>query len=218
MTRKTYSAPGLEWYQAGREAGLLGTSEPSESGYLYAHLAEHVRRAPHLSKYELLVFHKIPARGMAEDELYRALEGKLDRERIRWALEKLEARHLIEILPDGNVVETEAGELLDRALAGVPEGFGNPVTPLVVRLLRALREVGTLYVKEKRVRILPRNIEAAIRLSGLSKEAWENAMEAARVAGFVGRNSVNEAGLLLLEVAEKMNPGEEVHGLVEVVG
>ncbi|HFB39265.1 MAG TPA: DUF505 domain-containing protein, partial [Oceanithermus sp.] len=62
------------------------------------------------------------------------------------------------------------------------------------------------------------NIEAAIRLSGLSKEAWENAMEAARVAGFVGRNSVNEAGLLLLEVAEKMNPGEEVHGLVEVVG
>ena len=218
MTRKTFSAPGLEWYQAGREAGLLGTGEPTESGYLYAHLAEHVRRSPHLSKYELLVFHKIPARGMTVDELYRALEGKLDRERIRWALEKLEARHLIDLLPDGNVVETEAGELLDRALAGVPEGFGNPVTPLVVRLLRALRQVGTLYVKEKRVRILPKNIEAAIRLSGLSKEAWENAMEAARVAGFVGRNSVNEAGLLLLEVAEKMNPGEEVHGLVEVVG
>ncbi len=217
MTRKTFSAPGLEWYQAGREAGLLGTGEPTESGYFYAHLAEHIRRSPHLSKYELLVFHKIPARGMTEDELYQALEGKLDRERIRWALEKLEARHLIDVLPDGNIVETEAGELLDRALAGVPEGFGNPVTPLVVRLLRALREVGTLYVKEKRVRILPRNIEAAIRLSGLSKEAWENAMEAARVAGFVGRNSVNEAGLLILEVAEKMNPGEEVHGLVEVV-
>ena len=100
----------------------------------------------------------------------------------------------------------------------MPEGFGNPVNPLVVRLLRALRQAGTLYVKEKRVRVLPRNLERAIRLSGLSREAWENAMEAARVAGFVGKNAVNEAGLLLLEVAERMNPGEEVRGLVEVVG
>ena len=217
MTRKTYSAPGIEWYQVGKEAGLLGSAEPTKSGFMYAHLAEHIRRLPHLTKYELMVFHKIPARGMTLDELYQALEKKLDKERIRWALEKLEARHFIDILPDHNIVETEAGELLDRALAGVPEGFGNPVTPLVVRLLKALKEAGTLYVKEKRVRILPKNIEKAIRLSGLSKEAWENAMEAARVAGFVGKNSVNEAGLLLLEVAEKMNPGEEVHGLAEIV-
>ncbi len=217
MTRKTFSAPGVEWYQVGKEAGLLGSAEPTKSGFMYAHLAEHIRRLPHLTRYELMVFHKIPARGMSLDELYQALEKKLDKERIRWAVEKLEARHFIEVLPDNNIVETEAGELLDRALAGVPEGFGNPVTPLVVRLLKALKEAGTLYVKEKRVRILPRNIEKAIRLSGLSKEAWENAMEAARVAGFVGKNSVNEAGLLLLEVAEKINPGEDVHGLAEIV-
>ncbi len=217
MTRKTFSAPALAWVEEGRKAGLLGSAEPTASGYLYARLAEHVRRLPHLSRYELMVFHAIPARGLAEAEVYAALEGKLDRERVRWALEKLEARRLIERLPDGNVVETEAGELLDRALAGVPEGFGNPVTPLVVRLLRALREAGTLYAKERRVRVLPRNLERAIRRSGLSREAWENAMEAARVAGFVGKNAVNEAGLLLLAAAEKMNPGEDVVGLVEVV-
>ncbi len=217
MTRKTFSAPGVEWYRVGKEAGLLGSAEPTKSGFMYAHLAEHIRRLPHLTKYELMVFHKIPARGMSLDELYQALEKKLDKERIRWAVEKLEARHFIEVLPDDNIVETEAGELLDRALAGVPEGFGNPVTPLVVRLLKALKEAGTLYVKEKRVRILPKNIEKAIRLSGLSREAWENALEAARVAGFVGKNSVNEAGLLLLEVAEKINPGEDVHGLAEIV-
>ncbi len=218
LTRKATHAPGLDWVEAARRAGLVGSGEPTASGYLYARLAEHVRRLPHLSRYELMVFHAIPARGMSEEELFEALSAKLGPERIRWALEKLEARHLVERLPDGNLVETEAGELLDRALSGVPEGFGNPVNPLVVRLLRALRQAGTLYVKEKRVRVLPRNLERAIRLSGLSREAWENAMEAARVAGFVGKNAVNEAGLLLLEVAERMNPGEEVRGLVEVVG
>ncbi len=217
LTRTAEGAPGLDWVEEGRRAGLLGTGEPTASGYLYARLAEHVRRLPHLSRYELMVFHRIPARGMTEEALYRALEDRLDRERIRWALEKLEARHLIDRLPDGNLVETEAGELLDRALAGVPEGFGNPVNPQVVRLLRALRRVGTLYVKERRVRVLPRNVERAIRLSGLSPEAWANAMEAARVAGFVGRNAVNEAGLLVLEVADRMNPGEGDLGLVEVV-
>jgi len=152
------------------------------------------------------VFHRIPEKGMTVDEVYAALKDRLPEERIRWALEKLEMRHLIDILPDGNVVETEAGEIMDRALAGVPEGFGNPVNPVVYRLLKALREVGSLYVKEKKVRILPRNIAEAMKRSGLSKEAFENALEQARAAGLVGRNSINEAGLLVLEAVEKMSP------------
>jgi len=216
MTRRTFSAPGFAWWNEAHEQGLVGSAEPSSSGLLYAQLAEHVERLPHLSKYELLVFHAIPARGLSEEEVYAALEKKLDRERIRWALEKLEARHLIDRLPDGNVVETKAGEILDRALAGVPEGFGNPVNPTIFRLIEALRAVGNLYVKEKRVRILPRNLKEAIELSGLPKDVFDNALEAARVAGFVGRNSVNEAGLLLLEAAKAMNPGEDVSGLVEL--
>jgi len=216
MTRRSFSAPGYEWWNEAREQGLVGSAEPTRSGLLYAQLAEHAERTPHLSKYELMVFHAIPARGLSEEEVYAALEKKLDRERIRWALEKLEARHLIDRLPDGNVVETAAGELLDRALAGVPEGFGNPVNPIIFRLIEALRAVGNLYVKEKRVRILPRNIKEALELSGLPKDVFDNALEAARIAGFVGRNSVNEAGLLLLEAAELMNPGEDVDGLVEL--
>lgn len=216
MTRRSFSAPGYAWWEEAREQGLVGSAEPTRSGLFYAQLAEHVERQPHLSKYELMVFHALPARGMSEGEVYDALEGKLERERIRWALEKLEARHLIDRLPDGNVVETQAGELLDRALAGVPEGFGNPVNPIVFRLIEALRAVGNLYVKEKRVRVLPRNLGEAIEYSGLPKDVFENALEMARAAGFVGRSSVNEAGLLLLEAAEAMNPGEDVHGLVEL--
>ncbi len=216
MTRRSFSAPGHGWWNEARQQGLVGSAEPTSSGLFYAQLAEHVQRQPHLSKYELQVFHAIPARGLSESEVYAALEKKLDPERIRWALEKLEARHLIDRLPDGNVVETKAGELLDRALAGVPEGFGNPVNPIIFRLIEALRAVGNLYVKEKRVRILPRNVKEALEYSGLPKDVFDNALEAARAAGFVGRSSVNEAGLLLLEAAAAMNPGEEVSGLVEL--
>jgi len=75
-------------------------------------------------------------------------------------LEKLEARHLIDVLPDSNAVETPIGALPDRALAGVPMGFGNPINPVIVRLLKALADVGTLYGKERKIRVLPRQWKA----------------------------------------------------------
>ncbi|WP_038035442.1 DUF505 domain-containing protein [Thermopetrobacter sp. TC1] len=206
IARRTYDAPARAWWDEARAQQIVGSMEATESGRFYAHLAETVERLPLLTRYEMEVFHRIPDRGMTVDEVYAALEDKLDRERIRWALEKLETRHLIDILPDGNVVETEAGQLMDRALAGVPEGFGNPVNPVVYRLLKALREVGSLYVKERKVRILPRNVKEAMKRSGLSQEAFENALEQARAAGLIGRNSINEAGLLLLEAVERMSP------------
>ncbi len=205
----THDAPARQWWDVARQEQIVGSMEATESGRLYAELAYSTERLPLLTRHEMEVFHRIPERGMTVDEVYEALKDKLPEERIRWALEKLEMRHLIDILPDGNVVETEAGEIMDRALSGVPEGFGNPVNPVVYRLLKALREVGSLYVKEKKVRILPRNIAEAMKRSGLSKEAFENALEQARAAGLVGRNSINEAGLLVLEAVEKMSPKGE---------
>ena len=210
MTRKAFSAPAHDWWQEAHDAGLIGSAEPTRSGWLYAHLAETLHRKPLVTRFELLVFQTIPEKGMTVDEVYEILQKRgEDPDHIRWALEKLEARHLIDILPDGNVVETEAGKLLDQALAGVPEGFGNPVNPLMVRVLSALREVGTLYVKERKVRVLPRNIKEAWKRSGLSKEAFEDALKAARVSGFVGKNSVTTAGLLVLEATEAMQPSVE---------
>ncbi len=217
MTRKAFAAPARDWWEEAREAGLIGSAEPTQSGWRYARLAETLQRKPLLTRFEMQVFHAIPARGLSEEEIYALLEKQgLDRDRIRWALEKLEARHLIEILPDGNVVETPTGERLDQALAAVPEGFGNPITPLMVRVLQALREVGTLYVKERKVRVLPRNLKEAQKRSGLSREAFEDALTAARKAGFVGRNTITQAGMLVLEAVAAMNPSpeEELQGLV----
>ncbi|NPA34724.1 MAG: DUF505 domain-containing protein [Chlorobi bacterium] len=214
MCRKTFSAPNKEWFDVAVEENLIGTSEPTQSGLMYAHLAETITRTPFLTKYGMMIFKAIPDKGVTVNEIYEMFEKELGREKVRWVLEKLEARHLIEILPDGNIVETEAGRKMDMALSGVPTSIGFPLNPLIVRLLKALKEVGTLYVKEHKVRILPRNIEKAIRLSGLSPETFKKMFKVAELAGWVGKSSVTSAGLWLLEAVDLMQPKEELIGLV----
>ncbi len=209
MTHRSFSAPNVQWVEEAQEAGLLGTGEPTRSGLLYAELAETIRRIPHLTRYEAEVLASIPARGITVEDLFD-LVGQGQRRRFKWALEKLEARHLINVLPDGNIMETEAGELLDRAVSGVPKNFGHPINPLIYRVLKALAEVGTLFVKERRIRVLPRNVKQAMKKSGLPAPVFDEALKAARHAGYVGKNTITEAGCLVLEAVEKMNPHAEV--------
>jgi hypothetical protein len=203
--RKAFAAPNLEWYNLALKEGLVGTGGPSRRGNLYADLAEKVYRLPFLTKYEYMVFSVIPEKGITLSEIYELLKDELPAWKIRFAINKLEARRLIEVLPDGNVVETEAGKLLDQALLSVPKGAGFPVTPIVVRVLQALKKVGTLYVKEQKVRILPRNVAEAKRISGLSDETFAEALQVARLFGYVGYNNLTDTGMMLLEAVEKMN-------------
>ena len=217
ITRKTFSSPNIEWFNKAKEEGLVGSFEPTKNGYFFANLAEHIERLPLLTKFEREVFSLIPEKGVTVDEVVNKLKDRYEEDRIRFALEKLEARHLIEILPDGNVIETEAGVLMDKALSGVPTGLGFPVNPLLVRVLMALREVGTLYVKERKVRILPKNIKEALKISGLSREAFQDALELARAAGFIGETSINEQGLLLLDAVEKMSSKKDLVSYQEIL-
>ena len=206
LAKRPFEVPNREWVAQAREEKILGEYGPGPRGEFYAELSEELERKPFLTRYEMDLFKKIPSRGMTLEELLVEAKDEHDRHMMEGAVDMLEARGLIEVLSDGHIVETEAGELMDRALSGVPEGFGAPVTPVIYRVIKAVAEVGTLYEKEKKIRIQPKHHKEAYKRSGLAPDTFEKAWVAAREAHYLGKNGVNEAGLDLLAAVEAMNP------------
>ncbi|WP_457625451.1 DUF505 domain-containing protein [Persephonella sp.] len=204
ITKTEFGSPNYSWYKDAVEEHLIGGGFPTKSGHLYEELAYNVKRLPHLTRFELMVLHKIPEYGMFLEDLFDEFDETL-KEEVHYAVNKLEARYILDVLPNNGLRLTEAGKLIKKALSGVPEGIANPINPLIVRILQAIKQVGNLYVKEKRVRVLPKNWEEAVRLSGLDKETFEKEIAVARLAGFIGRTSIHESGLEILEAVELLN-------------
>ncbi len=198
ISYREFSSPNVEWYEKAKEIHLIGSGEPTEAGKLYADLAYSIERLPHLTRFELRVLHRIPEKGFFVSNVYDEFD-EVWHEEIQYALGKLEARGYIDVLQNEAIILTEPGKLIKRALAGVPESMANPITPLVVRILKALYEVGGLYVKEKKIRVLPKNMKEALKITGLDPETFDKELIIARKANLIGKTSVNEAGLLVLQ-------------------
>ena len=204
ISNKEFASPNVDWYEKAVETQLVGGGEATEAGKMYAQMAYEIRRLPHITRFELQVLHKLPEKGFFVKDVYELFDETWQEE-VEHALNKLEARGYIDILQNEAIVLTEAGKLIKRALSGTPEGFANPITPLAVRVLEALRKVGTLYEKEKKVRVLPKNFSEAMKISGLDPESFEKELIVLRASNLIGKNSINEAGLLILEALEKLN-------------
>ncbi len=204
-----FIAPNVKWYDEALKRNLVSVAGPTESGRFYADLSYRIVRKPHVTKFELQVLKAVPEQGFFLKDVYNVFD-EIWHEEITYALNKLEARGYLNVLPDEGIVLTDKGRKIKRALAGVPDSMINPLTPVMVRLLKALAEVGTLYVKERKIRILPKNIKEAIKRSGLEPELFRKTMILARAAGLVGQNTLTEAGILVLQLFREEEREQEV--------
>ena len=201
-------APADAWVEQAREEGLIGTGGVTRSGRLYADLAQHSEHKPALTREEAEVLLNLPETVKETPTAAARDLSSLAEEKRDWACEKLEARGLLERLVDGQIVRTEAGLLLAKAVSGALQ-LGHPVTPTIVRLVAAIRQVGTLYVKERRVRIMPEQWAEVERLTGLGPQEFQETVHLARMGHYIGKVSITEAGLDLLAVQEQLNNGRD---------
>lgn len=198
-----FSALATVWIEWAKEEGLIGTSGITQAGRLYARLAEHCTRWTTLTQLEAQTLVILPAVDVDMVDPQPKPHTTRQEERQEWALDKLEARGLIERLVDGQIVRTEAGQLMARAVSDALE-LAYPVTLPVVRLLTAIQQVGTLFVKERKVRIAPQQWAEVERLAGLEPEAFREAVYVARLGHYIGDANINDAGLDLLEALTEL--------------
>ncbi|MGZ6387633.1 MAG: DUF505 domain-containing protein [Ktedonobacterales bacterium] len=194
-----FYAPAQAWVDRAREEELIGPFGITQAGHFYAWLAEHAKRWPALSRQEAQTLLNLP-------QVEQPSAGEEGSEQA-YILDRLEARGLIERLVDGQVVRTELGDPLAKAVAGALE-LAYPVTPAIVRLLLAVRQVGeSLYVKEEKVRIPPKQWDEVERRTGLGPQEFQETVQLARLGNYLGKANLTEAGEEVLEVLAKGSPG-----------
>jgi len=200
--RHIFFAPDGRWIEKAKKAKTIETA-PTPTGRFFARLA-YQTKTPNLTKYGLEVMKPLPyTTGMYLDDLMSYLKDYTQDEVIQ-LLEKLDARGMVNILPNDLIMLTEAGKKVKHATMGISGDIKYPVTPHVVNVLRALLEVGSLYVKERKVRILPDNWKKALKLLKMDLDTFEQTLTLLRRAGYIGKDAVNENGLLLIEAAEML--------------
>lgn len=203
ITKTEFGSPNINWYKDAVEEHLIGGGYPSKSGNLYEYLAYNIERLPHISRFETMVLKKVPEKGTFLVELFDNFDETL-KEEIQYALNKLEAKNILEILPNEALVLTKVGRLIKKALSGTPEGIANPINPIIVRILKAIKETGNLYIKERKIRILPKNLKDVMTLANIDAETFNKELTVMRLAGFIGKTSITEAGMDILEAVETL--------------
>jgi hypothetical protein len=200
ITRHPFLSPDARWIEKAQKAKTIENA-PTPTGRFMVELAYN-NKTPNLTRYGWEILRKLPyTTGIYLSEMESSMKD-FDREELIQLLEKLDARGMVNIMPNDLITLTEAGIKVKHATSGLAGKIKYPVTPHVIDVLRALLQVGSLYVKERKVRILPDNWKKALKLLKMDLETFEDTLTLMRRAGYIGKDSITENGVLLIEAAE----------------
>ena len=193
-------SPAIEWVEEGQRHETLGVGGPTKKGVMLARLSA-APRSPMVTRPEALVLQRIPdEKSVPRPDL--AAEAERAGGDPEEALSRLEARGLIETLPDGRVRLTRAGRLVKIALLGVPSGIATPIHPVLVRVLEAVERLGT------------EDMATLVNETGLTLGSVRDALVLARAAKYLGRKGgLTASGRALLEALRVLRGLGEREGL-----
>lgn len=175
------------WAPVAREESLLGTGGPTKYGIALQRASREAKRSALVTRLEAMLLKRLPEkRSMSVDALKKSFPG--EEEAIGYALGKLEARGLVETLPDGRVVVTEPGLLVKSAIVAAPSGVATPVNPRIVKLLEAVAKLKTTE-----------DVAKLVKETKLGLDELKDALVLARSCKYIGRNSLTGEGEALLE-------------------
>ncbi|NPA42569.1 MAG: DUF505 domain-containing protein [Chlorobi bacterium] len=214
IARHAFLSPDRRAIDKANEAGLIKNA-PTPTGRFFAILAYN-NKTPNITKYGLEIIKRIPYTTGVYLEDLKQFFPEYDEERLIQLVEKLDARAIVHFYPNNLIFLTEPGKKIKQATSGLAGDFKYPVTPDMINMLRALKEVGSLYVKERKVRILPDNWKKALKLLKMDLETFENTLTLLRRARYVSANGITENGLLLIEAAEELENLESFWTEIEV--
>jgi len=178
-------SPSEDWVSDAISTGILGGQGPTKKGEML-YRAGYYARKPFLTRDEAVALRQMPEK-KSVDKSYLVSKG-VDKKGIN----RLVTRGLIELLPDGRYVITDAGLLLKTALVAVSPGIATPVYPTLVKVLEAIDTLNT----DDPVEI--------IKSTRLSVEAVKAALIIGRNAKYIGRSGkeLTQAGKALLQAAK----------------
>ena len=186
-----------EWLGRAREEGLIGTGGPTKYGLALQRASREALRSILVTRLEAMLLKRLPEkRSQTVEALKRSFPG--EEEAVGYALGKLESRGLVETLPDNRVVVTAAGALVKAAVVGAPSGVATPVNPRIIKLLEAVKKLGTTE-----------DVAKLVKETGLGLDELKDALVVARACKYIGRSGLTGEGEALLEALKLLREQAE---------
>ncbi len=193
-------SPSEAWISLAQTQGVLGPGGPTSYGLALARASREAERSLLVTNLEALILKRMPEhRSIPRDDLVRSLAMQgFDEEEVRTALDKLESKGLIITRLDDRLEITRPGLLIKQALLGVPSGVATPVHPHLIRVLEAVKRLGT------------EDVARLVNETRLDLDTVKTALILARACKYLGRyGSLTAEGEALLE-AVKMLRGQRL--------
>ena len=206
--------PKPEWVIKGRALGIVFNDVTSRGEFLIE-LSKKVSRKPFLTRYDAMVIHLTPRKGIPLHELVSAVGKRIEgfsEEIFNLSLSEAEAKGYVDVLPNDYVKLTSLGEGVKEVItyASTEEILKSSIsiTPTNYNVLRTIADYEGEFRKlqyKKDIKIVLREEVALVynnikKYTSITLDEIRKSIQQLRAYGLLGKTGLTAAGKKLLEL------------------